>query len=65
MVGKQWGMLDYYGNGEGVAYTPPLTTTTILMGVAGDNSGMHSVGINGVNIFANGTTGVSYILICK
>ena len=36
----QWGMLDYYGNGEGVAYTPPLTTTTILMGVAGDNAGV-------------------------
>ncbi len=61
----QWGNIDYYGNGEGLAYTPPLTTTTILMGVAGDNAGSHPVGINGVNIFASGTTGVSYILICK
>ena len=61
----QWGNIDYYGNGEGLAYTPPLTTTTILMGVAGDNDGSHPVGINGVNIFASGTTGVSYILICK
>ena len=58
-------MLAYYGNGDGIAYTPPLTTTTILMGVAGDNAGVHPVGINNVNVFATGTTGVSYILICK
>lgn len=61
----QWGKLDYYGNGGGVAYTPPLTTTTILLGVAGDNSGVHPVGINEVNVFAPSTTGISYILICK
>lgn len=61
----QWGILSYYGNGEGVAYTPPLTTTNILVGVAGDNAGVHPVGINNVNVFATGTTGVSYILICK
>lgn len=62
---EQWGILAYYGNGEGMAYTPPLTTTNILIGVAGDNAGMHPVGINNVNIFATGTTGISYILICK
>lgn len=61
----QWGKLDYYGNGGGMAYTPPLTTTTILLGVAGDNSGVHPVGINEVNVFAPSTTGISYILICK
>lgn len=61
----QWGKFDYYGNGGGVAYTPPLTTTTILLGVAGDNSGVHPVGINEVNVFAPSTTGISYILICK
>lgn len=64
-VSKQWGKLDYYGTGDGVAYTPPLTTTTIILGVAGDNSGVHPVGINEVNVFAPSTTGVSYILICK
>nr|DAI71011.1 MAG TPA: hypothetical protein [Caudoviricetes sp.] len=48
-----------------MAYTPPLTSTTILLGVAGDNAGVHPVGINYANIFAPSTTGVSYILICK
>lgn len=61
----QWGELNYYGNGDGMAYTPPLTTTTIMLGVAGDNGGVHPVGINGGSVYATGTTGVSYILICK
>lgn len=65
LAAQQWGSFAYYGNSEGMAYTPPLTTTNILIGVAGDNAGMHPVGINNVNIFATGTTGVSYILICK
>lgn len=61
----QWGSTVYYGTGDGMAYTPPLTPTTILLGVAGDNAGVHPVGINSKNIFASSTTGVSYILICK
>ena len=61
----QWGKYRYTGNGNGVAYTPPLTTTTILHGVAGDRDGRNPVGISSVKIFAPSTTSVSYILICK